>query len=156
MSIYTEDLTKLITLKIKVNSGKRPVVTCPGCNKKFTVPLKMVRGFRGEDSELTCNFCQNNFLVQFEANPRSTQKLQISITDISNNNTCKNITVQQLTANQIDFFCKGQHTFRKGQKVRVNHIDGQDDLSKSKNNAIVLLVHGKYVSCRFVEALKNM
>ncbi len=148
---FTEDLTKLVPLKVSVVSGEKTVFTCPCCKKKFPLSSSMVKRLSGKGCELTCHLCEKRFLVQVEVKPRRMETLQVSITDISNNQTFKNISVQQLTPNCIDFICKGQQCLSKGQKVQVNFIDPQTGRPGNKSKAVVQLVRGKYVSCHFVE-----
>jgi hypothetical protein len=153
MPIYTEDLTKLISQKIKVECDERAVIRCTSCSKKFTIPSAVVSQHCGEVFLATCSFCTEKNSVKFEINRRNMHSLRISITNISNNQTYDNITVQQLTSNHINLIIRGQHNFRKGQKVRINIIDPHAEFSKSENNAVAYLVRGKYLSCRFTKAL---
>lgn len=147
-----EDLTLLLPLKVKVNNGKKAIISCPFCGSKHSVVPAVVKRFSLKDFEVTCR-CKESFHVKFEVAKRSIHDFDVTVSNPLNDHTFRNINIQLLNKNHINFTCKEQLNIRKGQKLRVSISFPTPHIPHIQTNAIVKLVRGNFVSCFFTKSI---
>jgi len=147
-----EDLTVLLPKKIRVGSDENAIVPCPFCGKVLSISSKQVYLSGRKDHEIICK-CRNTFFVKFEIKKRSITELKITITDLTGNHALNNISILQLSQNHLNFICRDHHQLNKGHKLRIQFLSATSDFFETKGNAVVRLVHGRFISCYFIKAV---
>ena len=147
-----EDLTLLLPPKVKVKTGEKAIISCPACGRKHSVLPAVIKRYALKDYELKCK-CKEPFQVRFEVNKCCSQDFDLAVINPQNGHTFKNINIQLLSENHIQFTCKEQHSLRKGQKLRITFSFPTSTPPPILTNAIVKLVLGNFVSCFFPNTL---